>query len=226
MIDLKKNLHQIQTAISQAAKECQRNPDEILLLAVSKTQPFAAIKKLHELGVNDFAENYVQEAVRKISQAQNLAITWHFIGSIQSNKTKLIAENFSWVHSISDIRHAERLNMQRPAHLPKLNVCIQININAEKSKSGLAPAEVKELAEKISQLSNLNLRGIMILPQQTEDEILLRQQFKQAKNIFDDLNKIGFALDTLSMGMSQDFAWAIAEGATIVRIGTAIFGAR
>lgn len=218
------NLENIKYRIEQAAISSKRRAQAITLLAVSKTQPVADIKLLAELGVKHFAENRVQEALPKIITLQDMAITWHFIGRIQSNKTKIIAENFAWVQSLSDERHAERLNKQRPLHLPPLNVCLQFNISQELSKSGVKDFEqLMHLASVVKQLPRLQLRGLMALPLQTSEYRLQQESFVKMHELFLQFNQIGFELDTLSMGMSNDFVVAIQAGATMIRIGSALF---
>lgn len=220
-------LNQIQKQIEQAAQLSHRDAKEIRLLAVSKTQSFDSIKTLYDLGIKNFAENRVQEALPKIMEAQQTDIIWHFIGTIQSNKTKQIAEHFSWVQSLSDHRHAERLNDQRPAHLPPINICLQFNVSQEANKSGVKELEALiKLAEYVTHLPRLRLRGLMALPLQTEDTHLQREQFARMDEIFVMMQARGFPLDVLSMGMSNDFSIAIQEGATMIRIGSALFSKR
>ncbi|MEO7623756.1 MAG: YggS family pyridoxal phosphate-dependent enzyme [Gallionella sp.] len=226
MTTIASNLQAVRNAISAAAVEAGRQSTEIKLLAVSKTFAPDALREAYLAGQTCFAESYVQEALDKLAALQDLPITWHYIGPIQSNKTRAIAENFSWVHSVDRLKIAERLSEQRPAHLPKLQICMQVNLSLEASKSGVTPDEVGTLASAIAQLPNLKLRGLMAVPLPTEDVVAQRQSFAQLRKLRDQLNQQGLQLDTLSMGMSHDFAAAIAEGATMVRIGTAIFGAR
>ena len=194
------------------------------LLAVSKTQPAATIRELYGLGQRAFGENYLQESIEKIAQLQDLAIEWHFIGHIQRNKTKPIAEHFDWVHGVDRLMIAQRLAQQRPAHLPALNLCIQVNIDQQDTKDGCHPDEVMTLVEHISQLQHVRLRGLMIIPQPHHPEA-----FMQCRELFERVKPIHHCpvdWDTLSMGMSGDMAAAIAAGSTLVRIGTAIFGTR
>ena len=179
-----------------------------------------------EAGQRAFGESYVQEALPKIAALQDLAITWHFIGPLQSNKTKLVAENFAWVHSVERAKIAQRLSDQRPAHLPPLNVCLQVNVSKEASKAGVAPEEVHTLAQVVAALPKIKLRGLMAIPEATQDRVQQHAQFRLLSRLCDQLNAQGFVLDTLSMGMSDDLEAAIAEGATVVRVGSAIFGAR
>jgi len=197
-----------------------------MLLAVSKTFSSDMVREAYRAGQTCFAESYVQEALGKIAALQDLDIKWHYIGPIQSNKTRAIAENFAWVHSVDRLKIAERLSEQRPAHLPPLQVCMQVNISREKTKSGVLPNEASGLAHATAKLPGLILRGLMAVPAPSDEPAALRRPFAQLRKLRDDLNRQGLELDTLSMGMSHDFPAAIAEGATIVRIGTAIFGKR
>jgi len=190
---------------------------------VSKTKPAAAVREAHACGQRDFGENYLQEALNKQAELSDLALTWHFIGPIQSNKTRPIAEHFAWVHSVDRLKIAQRLSEQRPAHLPPLNICLQVNVSGEASKSGCAPEELPALALAVSQLPNLRLRGLMTIPEPTRDVAQQHAACARLRQLRDDLN---LELDVLSMGMSDDLEAAIAEGATWVRIGTALFGAR
>lgn len=199
---------------------------EVTLLAVSKAQSAEKLREAFEAGQTKFGENYLQEALNKQAELADLSIEWHFIGPIQSNKTQPIAQHFSWVHGVDRLKIAQRLNDARPAELPPLQICLQVNISGEASKSGIAPNELAALVKAVSVLPRLKLRGLMSIPEATNDEILLRQQFQQMRELLQALNKQGDALDTLSMGMSSDYKIAIEEGATIVRIGSAIFGAR
>jgi PLP dependent protein len=220
------NLQAVRERIARAARSAQRSPDDIVLLAVSKTIPPERIALAHAVGQQAFGENTVQEAVEKITKLANLRLDWHFIGPIQSNKTGLIAGHFQWVHSVERGRIAQRLNATRPQGLPPLNVCIQINVSGEATKSGVAPGGEVELAEIVSRLPRLKLRGLMAIPEPTPDVAQQRRRFALLRELKDGLAARGHALDTLSMGMSDDFEAAIAEGATIVRVGTAIFGPR
>lgn len=220
------NLQATRAAIACAAKAAQRDVAEVHLLAVSKTFPAAAVREAYQAGQIAFGENYLQEALEKIEVLHELPLEWHFIGPIQSNKTRPIAENFAWVHSVDRLKVAERLSAQRPPQLPPLNICLQVNVSGEDSKSGVAPHEVAEMAQHIARLPHLKLRGLMAIPAPTEDTAAQRAAFAQMRILLEQLNRQGLVLDTLSMGMSHDYAAAIQEGATIVRIGTAIFGAR
>jgi len=226
MTTIASNLQAVRDAISSAADDAGRHADDVCLLAVSKTFPPDALHEAYLAGQTRFAESYVQEALDKIPALHGLAIEWHFIGPIQSNKTRAIAENFSWVHSVDRFKVAERLSGQRPAHLPPLQVCLQVNISQEASKSGVAPDETEALARAIAKLPNLALRGLMAVPAPGDDFTTQRLPFARMRKLLGQLNQHGLKLDTLSMGMSHDFVAAIAEGATIVRIGTAIFGKR
>ena len=226
MTTIASNLQAVRDVISAAACEADRPVGEIKLLAVSKTFPPDALRAAYHAGQSCFAESYVQEALDKMVALQDLPIEWHYIGPIQSNKTRAIAENFMWVHSVDRLKIAERLSEQRPAHLPPLQVCLQVNISMEPSKSGVAPDEAGILARAIAKLPNMKLRGLMAVPAPSDDVAAQRLPFAQLRGLRDQLNRQGLQLDTLSMGMSHDFAAAIAEGATIVRIGTAIFGDR
>lgn len=220
------NLQAVRARIDAAARASGRDPEAVRLLAVSKTWPAADILAAARTGQRDFGENYVQEAVDKIGELRDADIMWHFIGPLQSNKTRLVAENFAWVHSIERLKIAERLSVQRPAGLPPLQVCIQVNVSGEASKSGCAPTEAAELCRQVAALPNLRLRGLMAIPEPVEGAEAQRRPFRQLKNLFETLRAGGLPLDTLSMGMSHDLEAAIAEGATVVRIGTAIFGER
>ena len=218
-------LQAVKGRIERAAVAAGRRPSDVSLLAVSKTFPASYIEDAIEAGQTAFGESYVQEAVKKITQIRRAA-EWHFIGPIQSNKTAQIANCFSWVHSIERAKIAVRLNEARRKDLPPLDVCIQVNVSGESSKSGVAPGEERELARLIAGLPRLRLRGLMAIPEPTDDAMLQRTRFAQVRRLKEALCAEGHALDTLSMGMSDDLEAAIAEGATIVRIGTAIFGTR
>ena len=219
-------LQAVRQAVSAAATAAGRAPDSVSLLAVSKTFPAAAVREAAAAGQRAFGENYLQEALDKMAALPDLPLEWHFIGPIQSNKTRPIAEHFAWVHGVDRLKVAERLSAQRPAELPPLNICLQVNVSGEASKSGVAPEEVEALALQVGQLPNLRLRGLMAIPAPADDVAAQRRPFALMRELFERLNAQGLRLDTLSMGMSHDFPAAIAEGATIVRIGTAIFGAR
>jgi pyridoxal phosphate enzyme (YggS family) len=220
------NLQAIRLAIAQSAHAAQRDPAGIMLLAVSKTFPAEAVREAYTADQQAFGENYVQEALDKIAALRDLPLEWHFIGPIQSNKTRVIAENFAWVHGVDRLKIAQRLSEQRPPELPALNICLQVNVSGEDSKSGVAPNEAAELARAVSQLPHLKLRGLMAIPAPADDEPTQRAPFAQLRELAQAITAQGIALDTLSMGMSHDYAAAIQEGATIIRVGTAIFGKR
>ena len=226
MKNLHERLQQVRREVAEAERQFGREPGSIKLLAVSKTRNAGDVLALAQLGVSDFGENYVQEARAKIGQLSGHSLTWHFIGPIQSNKTRQIAECFDWVHSVDRIKVAHRLNAARPADLPPLNICIQVNVDAESTKSGIGPDEGEQLAEQILPLSRLNLRGLMALPAPTEDFAGQRHSFLRTRRLQERLTDKGYRLDTLSMGTTGDMRAAIAEGATIIRIGTALFGPR
>jgi len=226
MTTIASNLQAMRNAIEAAATDAGRNPGEVSLLAVSKTFSSDAISEAYQANQTMFAESYVQEALAKMSILKGLQIDWHFIGPIQSNKTRSIAENFSWAHSVDRLKIAERLSEQRPVHMPPLQVCLQVNISKEESKKGIAEDEAGELAQAIAKLPNITLRGLMTIPATSDDISEQREPFARLRELRDRLNRQGLKLDTLSMGMSHDFAAAIAEGATMIRIGTAIFGNR
>lgn len=226
MTTILSNLQAVHTAIAQAALLAQRDAAQITLLAVSKTVPTNLIREAYSLGQKAFGENYVQEALDKIQELRDLPLEWHFIGPIQSNKTRLIAENFSWVHSVDRLKIAERLSEQRPANLPPLNVCLQVNVSGESTKGGVSPHEAHALAHAIAILPRLKLHGLMAIPAPAEELSSQRAPFAKMGELFKHLNTTGLHLDTLSMGMSHDLTAAILEGATIVRVGTAIFGSR
>lgn len=234
MSSIPQNLQAVHEAIALSAVRYDRNPTEIALLAVSKTFGAEQVLQAWQAGQRAFGENYVQEGVDKIAEVRRLLaddgdseqLVWHFIGPIQSNKTRLIAENFSWVHSIDREKIATRLSEQRPASAGKLQVCLQVNISGEASKSGVTPDQVDSLAKHVVQLPNICLRGLMCVPEASEDEAAQRQAFRQLAVLLRQLQTQGIAVDTLSMGMSADMQAAIAEGSTMVRIGSAIFGKR
>jgi len=219
-------LQAVKERIAACAIAAHRTPQEIQLVAVSKTFPARKIEEAFRAGQNSFGESYAQEGVKKILSLKSLPLEWHFIGPIQSNKTRLIAEHFSWVHSIGRSNIAERLSHARSADQQPLQVCIQVNISGEAGKSGVAPEELLPLAKYVQTLPQLQLRGLMAIPQPTSDFELQRSRFRQLRVLKDAIAAEGIFLDTLSMGMSQDLEAAILEGATIVRVGTAIFGDR
>jgi pyridoxal phosphate enzyme (YggS family) len=217
------NIALVSSRIRAAALAAQRDEHSVQLLAVSKTKPAEALREAYAAGLHDFGENYLQEALGKQLELADLPLIWHFIGPIQSNKTRAIAEHFAWVHSVDRLKIAQRLSEQRPADLPPLNICIQVNVSGEASKSGCTPADLPALASAISQLPRINLRGLMAIPEPTEDRAAQDASFAAVQRLQTSLD---LPLDTLSMGMSHDLESAIAMGATWVRIGTALFGAR
>ena len=225
-IDFAARLHAVMARIRAAERRFQRPPGSVRLLAVGKTQPSTAIAALAAAGQSCFGENYLREALDKMDELAALNLEWHFIGPIQANKTRGIAERFAWVHSVDRLKIAERLSAQRPESLPPLNVCLQVNISQEASKSGFAANDVIVAAREISHLPGLRLRGLMCIPQPTQEESEQRYTFAQLRRLFELIRGEGLALDTLSMGMSNDLEAAILEGATIVRVGSAIFGKR
>lgn len=222
---LAENIADIQQHIAQAMTN-HKAAQQVTLCAVSKSQPAEAIRQAFQAGQIVFGENYLQEALTKQQQLQDCAIEWHFIGPIQSNKTQQIARQFDWVHSVDRLKIAQRLSDARTSELPPLNICLQVNISEEASKSGASGQELLELALNIKRLPHLRLRGLMAIPAPQQDFDLQRDQFRQVRALFDQLNQHDLQLDTLSIGMSGDYEAAIAEGATLIRIGTAIFGAR
>ena len=226
MTDISSALQRVQAAIGWAAQAAGRDAGSVTLLAVSTTCPAAAVREAYAAGQRRFGENYVQELQAKAAELQDLAVEWHFIGPLQSNKTRPVAELAHWVHSVERLKIAERLSAQRPATLPPLNVCIQVNVSGEDSKSGCAPDEVLPLAQAIAALPGLRLRGLMCIPEPTQDAATLAARFCVLATLQQRLAAAGIATDTLSMGMSGDMAAAIAAGSTMVRVGTAIFGAR
>mgnify|MGYP000899061751 FL=1 len=223
---IKSAIQAVTERIRQATLAAGRQPGEVQLLAVSKTFPADCVRQAYAAGQLAFGENYVQESIDKIAQLADLPLQWHFIGPLQSNKTRPVAEYFHWVHGIERLKIAERLSAQRPATLPPLQVCIQVNVSGEDSKSGCAFADVPALAAAIAQLPNLRLRGLMCIPEPSDDRTRLQAQFAALRDCLQQLQQQGYRLDTLSMGMSADLELAIAAGSTMVRIGTAIFGAR
>ena len=220
------NLQRIQTRIANACKQAGRVPESVALLAVSKTFGADAVVQAHAAGQLAFGENYIQEAVGKITALTHLPLQWHCIGPIQSNKTRLVAEHFDWVHTVDRLKTAQRLSEQRPAHRAPLQVCIQVNVDGGPTKSGVPPAEALALAQAVSALPRLRLRGLMCIPEPAPDFAAACALFARARALFDALNREGLGLDTLSMGMSDDLEAAIASGSTLVRVGSAIFGAR
>ena len=226
MQNIEKNLEKIRSQINAAAVQFDRDPDSVLLLAVSKKKPAGDIRLAYQSGQKDFGENYLQEAEEKMAELRDLDICWHFIGAIQSNKTRHIAEEFDWAHCIDRLKIARRLSDQRPAGRAPLNVCIQVNLDDEASKAGVSLDEVPQLAAAIDSLPGIRLRGLMSIPAPRDDFEAQRAAFARLAAALESLRQQGISCDTLSMGMTQDMTAAIAEGSTLVRIGTAIFGER
>jgi pyridoxal phosphate enzyme (YggS family) len=226
--DLARHLNEVRQRIAHAEAAASRDASSVALLAVSKTFPAEDVRAVFEAGQRAFGENYVQEAVAKIAALADLRdqIRWHFIGPLQSNKTKVVAENFDWVHSVDRLKIAERLSEQRPENMAALNVCLQVNVSGEASKSGVAPAEALALARRIAALPRLRLRGLMAIPEAAASLDEQRAPHRRLRELMETLRADGLELDTLSIGMSADLEAAILEGSTMVRIGTAIFGAR
>ena len=222
------NLQQVHRRLAQACEGAARPVQSVTLLAVSKTFPASVVREAHAAGEHRFGENYVQEGVDKIAALADLRaqLEWHLIGPLQSNKTRIVAEQFDWVHSVDRLKLAQRLSEQRPAQLPPLQVCLQVNISGEASKSGLAPGDVAAAAREVATLPRLRLRGLMAIPEPVDGFEAQRAPHRALRELLLRLNSQGLQLDTLSMGMSADLEAAVAEGATIVRVGTAIFGAR
>jgi len=223
---IKSRLEKVRTVIAESCAEYARPDDSVTLLAVSKTRTAEEIMTALSAGQHCFGESYLQEAINKIAQLSNAEIEWHFIGRVQSNKTRPIAEKFDWVHSIDKLKHAQRLNDQRPDSMPPLNICLQINIDNEESKGGIKPEQAAEMIQQISTLPRLRLRGLMTLPSPNITVEEQRLPFRRLRELRDQLATEALPLETLSIGMSDDMEAAIAEGSTIVRVGTAIFGPR
>ncbi|WP_344959100.1 YggS family pyridoxal phosphate-dependent enzyme [Zobellella aerophila] len=228
MNNIAQHLQLVQDRIAKAASESSRPLGDIHLLAVSKTKPIADIEQAYAAGQRQFGENYVQEAIEKIQQLTHKYpdMRWHLIGPLQSNKSRQVAEHFDWVQTVDRLKIAQRLSEQRPSHLPPLNICLQVNVSGESSKSGLIPAEALALAASLADLPGLRLRGLMAIPEHTDDVARLESQFLELKQLFDRMAEIYPDVDTLSMGMSEDLEMAVACGSTLVRVGTAIFGTR
>lgn len=228
MATISENIQQLHSCIERACQQASRPVQSVTLLVVSKTFPAQDVRLAFEAGERRFGENYVQEGLDKIAQLADLReqIEWHLIGPLQSNKTRVVAEHFDWVHSVDRLKIAQRLSEQRPAHLPPLQICLQVNISGEASKSGLSPAEVQDLAHAVAALPRLRLRGLMAIPEPAADLPAQRAPHRALARLLRELQGQGLALDTLSMGMSADLEAAILEGATLVRIGSAIFGRR
>ena len=226
VIRITEHLARVRKRVQLAACKAGRSAESVRILAVSKQQPAAAISAAVEAGQHAFGENYLQEAIPKVAALVDAHLQWHFIGKLQSNKTRAVAEHFDWVHAVDRKRIAMRLNAQRPDSLGPLNVCIQVMLAPEATKSGTAPGELLELAASVAELPHLRLRGLMCIPPATEQPEGARPYFRRLRHLYEDLQAAGYELDTLSMGMSNDLEVAIGEGATLVRIGTAIFGPR
>lgn len=226
MRELSSTLVAVQTRIAAATAAAGRPPGAVRLLAVSKTRPASDVRALFEAGQRAFGENYVQEAEAKMAELADLGIEWHHIGRVQGNKTRAIAERFQWVHGVTDEQQARRLSRQRPADLPPLDVCIQVNVSNEATKAGVAIPTLEPLARAVAALPNLRLRGLMAIPEPCTDPVAQRLPFRALRELSDRLRAAGLELDTLSMGMSDDLEAAILEGATLVRVGTALFGPR
>jgi pyridoxal phosphate enzyme (YggS family) len=226
VIGVTENFRKIQDLLAQTASAAGRRTGDVRLLAASKRQPVSAILEAAQAGQRDFGENIVQEGIEKMASAARDDLVWHFIGQLQSNKTRAVAEHFAWVHTVDRLKIAERLSDQRPGRNTPLNVCIQVNIDDEESKGGTSVEELHGLAAAVARLPNIRLRGLMCLPAIRQGFAQQREPFARLRHLRDSLNESGLKLDTLSMGMSADFAAAIYEGATIVRLGTALFGER
>lgn len=220
------NLQRVRTRVEQACQACGRDPATVTLLAVSKTFGADAVRQAHAAGQTAFGENYIQEAVDKMVAVPELALVWHCIGPIQSNKSRLVAEHFDWAHTVDRLKLAERLSAQRPMGKSPLQICLQVNIDGGANKSGVAPDQALALAREVAQLPGLVLRGLMTIPEPAPDFATAVAVHRQARALFDDLRDAGLALDTLSMGMTADLEAAIHAGSTMVRVGTAIFGGR
>jgi pyridoxal phosphate enzyme (YggS family) len=223
---IENGLQAVKSRVAAALARARRGDREIVLVAVSKGQTAAAIRAAYAAGQRDFGENYAQEALAKMGELADLGITWHFIGPLQSNKTRPIAERFDWVHSVDRLKVAERLSAQRGPRQPPLEVCLQVNVSGEATKSGCRPEDAPALAGALARLPRLRLRGLMAVPEPGPDQALQRARFRAVREIFDALNARGAGLDTLSLGMSADLEAAIESGSTMVRVGTAIFGER
>jgi len=226
MNDLFDRLQKVRRRIAKACTDAGRQADEVSLLAVSKWHPAENVRLFNDLGIRSFGENQLQEALGKQQQLTGLDIEWHFIGTVQSNKTRAIAENFQWVQSVDREKILNRLAAQRPVQLKPLNICLQVNIDLEPQKAGASPADILQLAAAAKRLDNIRLRGLMAIPRLTPDAEEQRRSFRKVRELFEMLNNEGHGIDTLSMGMSADLEAAIAEGSTMVRIGTDLFGTR
>ena len=226
MSKIKKNILEVKKNISKISLDFNRAEDSVTLMAVSKKQSTASIREAYKAGQKDFGENYLQESISKIQELRDLEIVWHYIGSIQSNKSKLVAENYDWIHSVAKIATLKKINNYRGSNKEKINICIQVNIDSEETKSGIHISEVEDFIKECSSMSQINIRGLMAIPKFQKDSDLKNVAFSKIKSLFDDLVLKGYKLDTLSIGMSGDYEEAIGSGSTIVRIGTAIFGER
>jgi len=224
--NLPERVHLVRERVARAATRAGRSAQSVTLLAVTKAQPPEVVRAAMNCGLEDFGESYLQEALDKLDALRDLPLTWHFVGRIQSNKTRPIAERFAWVHAVDRLKIAARLAEQRPHYAPPLNVCLQVQLGDEANKGGAAPDELLTLAREVARLPRLALRGLMCIPPEEADPERQRAWFRELRRLYEALNAGGAALDTLSMGMSGDFEAAIEEGATIVRVGTALFGAR
>ena len=224
--NLPARIQAVQERVARAAEAAGRSAQSVTLLAIGKAQPLPLLNAAAACGLEHFGESYLQEALAKITALRERGLTWHFVGRVQANKTRPIAEEFAWVHALDRVRIAERLAAQRPPHAPPLNVCLQVNLAGEGAKGGVAPEELAPLAAAVAKLPRLALRGLMCIPPEETEPARQRAWFAKLRQLRDQLNVQGARLDTLSMGMSDDFEAAIAEGATIVRLGTALFGPR
>jgi hypothetical protein len=220
------HIHDVRERTAHAAARAGRSVDSITLLGISKGQPAPVLRAAAGAGLTQFGESYLQEALAKIDALSDLALTWHFVGRLQANKTRPVAEAFAWVHAVDRLKVAQRLSEQRPGNIAALNVCLQVNIGGEDSKGGVTPAELPGLASAVSQLPRLKLRGLMCLPPEESDPVRQRHWFAGLRRLLESLNAQGAGLDTLSMGMSADLEAAVLEGATLLRVGTALFGPR
>jgi PLP dependent protein len=224
--NLPTRIQAVQKRVARAAEAAGRSAQSVTLLAIGKAQPLPLLEAAAACGLEHFGESYLQEALEKIAALRERGLTWHFVGRVQANKTRPIAEEFAWVHALDRVRIAERLAAQRPAHAPPLNVCLQVNLAGEAAKGGVAAGELAPLAAAVAKLPRLSLRGLMCIPPEETEPARQREWFAKLRQLRDQLDVQGARLDTLSMGMSGDFEAAIAEGATIVRLGTALFGPR
>lgn len=224
--NLPERVLEVRQRVARAAARAGRSAQSVTLLAVTKAQPAGVVRAAADLGLTQFGESYLQEALEKLDALQDRSLTWHFVGRIQANKTRGLAERFAWVHAVDRLKIAQRLAEQRPHHAPPLNICLQVRLGDEAGKGGIAAGELPALARAVAQLPRLKLRGLMCIPPEESEVARQHAWFRELRRLYDALNAGGVVLDTLSMGMSGDFEAAIEEGATIVRIGTALFGAR